>query len=36
MEMGIDFSRIVDKTYYEKTYEQNRILGQALVDSQLF
>lgn len=25
MEMGIDFSRIVDKTYYEKTYEQNRI-----------
>ena len=36
MEMGIDFSRIVDKTYYEKTYEQNRILGQALVVSQLF
>ena len=36
IETGIDFSRIVDKTYYEKTYEQNRILGQALVDSQLF
>lgn len=35
MEMGIDFSAIVDKTFYEKTYNQNRIMGQALTDSTL-
>lgn len=35
MDKGIDFSRIVDETYFKKTYEQNRILGQALVDSRL-
>lgn len=26
MEMGIDFTSIVDKTFYEKTYNQNRIM----------
>ncbi len=31
MDMGIDFTEIVDKTFYTKTYEQNRILGQALL-----
>lgn len=36
MEKGINFPEIVDKTYYEKTYEQNRILGQALVDSRRY
>lgn len=36
MEMGIDFSKIVDDTFYKKTYAQNRILGQALVDSKLY
>lgn len=36
MEKGIDFPEIVDKTYYEKTYEQNRILGQALIDSKRY
>ena len=35
MDMGIDFTEIVDKTFYTKTYEQNRILGQALVQSKL-
>lgn len=35
MEKGIDFSRIIDKTFFEKTFEQNRILGHALVKSQL-
>lgn len=35
MEKGIDFPKIVDKTFFEKTYEQNRILGCALIKSQL-
>ena len=30
---GIDFSRIVDDTFYKKTYVQNQILGRALVES---
>ena len=36
MDKGIPFSKIVDQTYYQKTYEQNRILGKALVDSRLY
>lgn len=36
MEKGISFTRIVDDTFYKKTYNQNRILGQALVDSKLY
>lgn len=35
MEKGIDFTEIVDKTFYTKTFNQNRILGQALVDAKL-
>lgn len=35
MEKGIDYPKIVDDTFYTKTYNQNRILGQALLDSQL-
>lgn len=35
MEKGIDFPKIVDQTFFEKTYEQNRILGHALVKSEL-
>ena len=35
MEMGIDFTSIVDKTFYEKTYNQDRIMGKALMDSTL-
>lgn len=36
MEKGIDYSKIVDETFYKKTYNQNRILGQALLDSKLY
>lgn len=33
MEKGINFPEIVDKTFYTKTFNQNRILGQALIDA---
>lgn len=33
---GFDFSRLIDETYYEKTYVQNQILGRALLESILF
>lgn len=33
MEKGIDFSAIVSKTYYEKSYNRNQILGRALLES---
>lgn len=36
MEKGIDYPKIVDETFYTKTYDQNRILGQALLKSQLY
>ena len=32
---GIDGNEIIDKTYYEKTYVQNQILGKALLESML-
>ncbi len=35
MEKGIDFSRIVEKTFFEKTYNQNRVMGHAILKSQL-
>lgn len=35
MEFGIDYPGIVDKTFFQKTYEQNRILGKALKKSEL-
>lgn len=35
MEKGIDFSDIVGKTFFEKTYVQNQILGRALLESVL-
>lgn len=35
MEKGIDFSRIIDDTFYTKTFGQNQILGQALLNSKL-
>lgn len=35
MRTGIDAPKIIDETFYEKTYEQNRILGKALLDSTL-
>lgn len=36
MEKGIDYPGIIDRTFYEKTYAQNRILGQALLKSRLY
>lgn len=36
MEKEIDFSKIVDETFYTKTYNQNRVMGQALLDSRLY
>lgn len=36
MRKGINASDIIDKTFYEKTYAQNQILGRALLDSFIF
>lgn len=33
MDKGIDFTDIVDRTYMQKTYLQNQILGRALLES---
>ena len=33
---GFDFPSLIDKTFYEKTYIQNQILGRALLESILF
>lgn len=35
MRKGINSSEIIEKTYYEKTYIQNQILGKALLESML-
>lgn len=35
MDLGIDYPWIVDHTFYEKTFEQNRVLGHALDKSYL-
>ena len=36
MDCGIDYPKIVDDTFYTKTYNQNRIMGQVLLDSRLY
>lgn len=36
MEKGIDYPKIVTDTFYLKTYDQNRILGYALLNSKLY
>lgn len=33
MEKGINFSRIVDQSFYQKTYVQNQIMGRTLMES---
>ncbi|MEE8886740.1 MAG: bifunctional oligoribonuclease/PAP phosphatase NrnA [Eubacteriales bacterium] len=33
MEKGIPFSKIVDDTYYQKTYVQNQIMGRTIMES---
>ncbi len=30
MEKGIDFTKIIDDSYYKKTFTQNKVLGRAL------
>ncbi len=32
---GFDFPRLIDSTFYEKTFVQNRIMGQVLTESKL-
>jgi phosphoesterase RecJ-like protein len=36
MEKGIDYSDIIDNSFYKKTYIQNQILGRALLESIMF
>lgn len=36
LEFDIDFSDIIDKTFYEKTRSQNLLLGRGLLESKLF
>ncbi len=36
IEFGFDFTEIINKSYYEKTYVQNQILGRAVMESILF
>lgn len=36
MAKGIDFGRIIDDSFYRKTYVQNQILGRALLESVMF
>lgn len=36
MEKGIPFTKIIDDTFYTKSYVENQILGRALVESVLF
>lgn len=33
---GFDFSKLIDETFYEKTYIQNQIMGRAILESILF
>ena len=35
MRKGIDYSGIIDRTFYQKSYVQNQVLGKALLDSKL-
>ncbi len=36
IDKGIPFSKIIQKTFYEKTYKQNRIMAEALLSSKLY
>ena len=36
LETGIEANRIIDETFYQKSYEQNRILGNTLKESKLY
>ena len=36
LEAGIDASRIIDETFYQKSYVQNQLLGKTLLESALY
>jgi phosphoesterase RecJ-like protein len=36
VKFGFDFPKIIEETFYEKTYVQNQIMGRALLESILF
>lgn len=36
IEYSFDFSHIIDVTFYEKTYKQNKVQGQVVLDSKLY
>ena len=36
IDFGFDFTDIIDRTFYEKTYLQNQIMGRAVMESILF
>ncbi|MGN0345934.1 MAG: bifunctional oligoribonuclease/PAP phosphatase NrnA [Lachnospiraceae bacterium] len=36
LEYGFDFSKLIDETYYEKSWTQNKVMGQIILDSQLY
>lgn len=36
MDKGIDYSKIIDDTFYTKTYHQNQVMGEALIRSKLY
>ena len=36
VKFGFDFPKIIEETFYEKTFVQNQILGRALLESILF
>lgn len=36
LEYGFDFSKLIDETYYEKSWTQNKVMGQILLDSQMY
>lgn len=33
MKTGFDFSRIIDESFYQKTYLQNQVMGRVLAES---
>lgn len=35
MEKGVDFSKIIDDSFFRKTYGQNRLMGRAVLESSL-
>ena len=36
IQFGFDFPALIDKTFYEKTYTQNQLLGRAMLESIMF